>query len=174
MGQDSQRFLTMAMYRRWAYMVVAILVSTWLLDAAVFNFEDDKGILYIRSFDMNQEEFVVTQTELDTGLSHPWARMSVKGLYYLDKVMQWSCIACLLCFFSNRWRVRIATFTALVAGLYYVLLIYYAMQISDVHYATFYPNFKVFLPAVVCQLMILVRQNVIRSSNLRADMELEK
>ena len=153
MGQDSQRFLTMAMYRRWAYMVVAILVSTWLLDAAIFNFEDDKGILYIRSFDMNQEEFVVTQTELDTGLSHPWARMSVKGLYYLDKVMQWGCIACLLCFFSNRW---------------------YAMQISDVHYATFYPNFKVFLPAVVCQLMILVRQNVIRSSNVRADMELEK
>ena len=174
MEQDSQRFLKMAMYRRWAYMVVAILVSTWLLDAAVFNFEDDKGILYIRSFDMNQEEFVVTQTELDTGLSHPWARMSVKGLYYCDKVMQWGCIACLLCFFSNRWRVRIATFTALIAGLYYVLLIYYAMQISDAHYATFYPNFKVFLPAVVCQLMVLVRQNVIRSSNLRADMELEK
>ena len=92
MGQDSQRFLTMAMYRRWAYMVVAILVSTWLLDATVFNFEDDKGILYIRSFDMNQEEFVVTQTELDTGLSHPWVceglvlprQSDAMGLYRLS------------------------------------------------------------------------------------------
>ena len=174
MAQDSQQYLTWAMYRRWAYMAVAILASAVLLDCSVFNFQDDTGIIYIRSFSMNQQVFTVTQTELSTGLSHVWDTMSVKGLYYCVKAMMWGSILCFLCFFSSRWRMRIAILTAFVAGAYYIFLVYYAIKISDLHYATFYPNWKSFLPAVVCQLMILTRTNVIRSSIEKFEFSMEQ
>ena len=174
MAKDSQKYLRMAMYRRWVYMAVAITISALLLNRSVFNFQDDKGIIYVRSFSMNQMEFTVTQTELETGLAHEWTTMSTAGLYYCDKAMLWGSILCLLCFFSDRWRIWIATLTAFIAGAYYIILIYYAMKISDLHYATFYPNFMVFMPAIVCQMMVLTRQNVIRSSIEKYDIEMEQ
>lgn len=152
-----------AMYRRWAYMGIAIIASMVLSMRPVFSFQEDKGIKYVRSFSMTDTEFVVTQTELDTNASQITATMSVKGLHHCNKVMLWGAILCFLCFFSNRWRVRIAIFTAFVAGAYYVLMVVYALRMADEHYATLYPNIMAILPAIVCQMMVLTRHNVLQS-----------
>lgn len=149
-----------AMYRRWVYMAVAIIAAVVLLHHPVCNFLDDKGILYVRSFSMTQEQFVVTQTDLATNISSTTATMSVKGLYYCIKAMIVGVILCFLCFFSDKWRIIIAVVTAFIAGFYYVFLVYYISKIADLHYATVYPNFMAILPAVVCQMMLLVRKNI--------------
>lgn len=161
------------MYRRWAYMAVAIIASAVLFTRPVFSFHEDKGIRYVRSFSMTETHFYVTQTELETHVPEVTASMSVKGLYYCNKVMLWGAILCFLCFFSNTWRVRIATLTAVTAGLYYVFMVYYALRMVDMHYATLYPNLMALLPAIVCQMMVLTRHNVIRSDIDKADSALE-
>ena len=157
-----KRTLT-AMYRRWAYMVIAIAASAFLFTRPVFNFQDDKGIIYVRSFSMDQTTFYVTQTDLQTGRQEVVSTMSVKLLYYCNKLMLWSCILCFLCFFSNQGRMWIALFTALIGGAYYGLMLYYALKISDLHYATLYPHLISALPAVVIEMMILLRHNIVGS-----------
>jgi len=47
-------------------------------------------------------------------------------------------------------------------------MLFYAMQMSSDHYATLYPNIMAILPAIVCQLMVLTRQNIIHQ-NLEAE-----
>ena len=123
---------------------------------------------------MDQKTFYVTQTTLSDHVPEVTATMSVALLYYCNKAMLWGSILCLLCFFSNRWRILIATVTAVIAGVYYVLMVYYAMKMSDDHYATLYPNFMVIWPAIVCQFMVLTRQNVIKQIHDQADEALEK
>ena len=174
MEKDDQKRTLNAMYRRWAYMVIAIAASAFLLTRPVLNFNEDKGIIYIRSFSMDQKTFYVTQTTLTDHVPEVTATMSVALLYYCNKAMLWGSILCLLCFFSNTWRIRIATVTAALAGVYYVLLVYYAIKMSDNHYATLYPNFMVIWPAIVCQFMVLTRQNVIKQIHERADEALEQ
>jgi hypothetical protein len=149
-----------AMYRRWAYMAVAILASALLFLKPVFSFGDDKGIIYVRSFQMDRTHFWVTQTELETGIEHVTAVMSVKWLDRCNKIMLWGSILCLLCFFNNQWRFWIALATSLAAGVYYLFMAYYAMKISDLHYATLYPTVMAILPAIVLQMMVLVQRNV--------------
>ena len=160
------------LYRRWAYMAVAILASALLFLHPVFNFNDDKGIIYIRSFSMDQKTFYVTQTDLKSGVPEITATMSVKWLYTCNKIMLWGSILCLLCFY-NPLRVYITYFIAVVSGMYYVLMSYYAMKISDLHYATLYPNYMCILPAIVCAMMVLTGQNVIRDGVYRADKSME-
>lgn len=155
------------MYRRWAYMLVAILASALLFLRPVFSFQDDKGIIYVRSFQMDKTHFWVTQTELDTGIEHVVSVMSVKWLYRINKMMLWGCIICFLCFWDNRWRFWIALVTACIAGAYYVMMAIYAMKITDDFYATLYPTIMAILPAVVLQMMILVQQNVRREGMYR-------
>lgn len=158
------------MYRRWIYMAIGILASVILLvGKPVFNFQDDKGIIYVRSFSMTQKIFVVTQTELKTGVQHITATMPVKGLYYCNKAMLYGCILCLLCFFSDRGRILIALGTACIAGFYYFLMVHYAMKMSDLHYATLFPNLMSVWPAVVIQMMVLTWRNVLRSGAIVED-----
>ena len=120
-----------AMYRRWAYMLVAIVASAFMFTHPVFNFQEDKGIIYVRSFSMDQKMFYVTQTEIKTGAQEITAVSSVKYLYYCNKAMLWGSIICFLCFFSSRWRISIAIITAFIAGAYYVIMAYYALRIAD-------------------------------------------
>ena len=169
MEQEEPKFDFSAMYRRWAYMLVAIAASAFLFTRPIFNFQEDKGIIYIRSFSMTEKEFVVTQTELATGAKQVTATMSLKGLYYTNKVMLYGCILCFLCFFSKHWRVWICNLTAFVCGVYYAFVIYYAVQMADLHYATLYPNLMIVVPAIVLEMMILTRHNVIIAGQDEAD-----
>jgi len=163
-----------ATVRRRLYMAVAIIASVVLLQRPVFNFQDDKGIMYVRSFSMTEKTFVVTQTELATGIPHVTAVMSTKGLRICNYFMIAGCVLCWLCFFEDRWRVFIALVTALLAGVYYILMIYYAMRMSSDHYATLYPNFMAILPAIVLQMMVFVRRNVFHVNLEAEDNALEK
>ena len=152
-----------AVYRRWAYMLLAIGASIFLFTRPVFNFQEDKGIIYVRSFSMDSKTFYVTQTSLRDGVPEITATMSVKGLYYCNKAILYGCILCFLCFFSKAWRVWICNITAILCGAYYVLMIFYALRIADYHYATLYPNWMAIVPGVILELMILTRHNVIVS-----------
>ena len=162
-----------AMYRRWAYMLVGIVASLLLFLHPVFDFQDDKGIIYIRSFSMDQQTFYVTQTDLETGVGEITATSSVKGLYYCNKAMLWGCILCFLCFFNNPLRITIAYITAATSGFYYILMAYYALELADLHYATIYPNYMAILPAIVCAMTILVAKNVIKTMVNRIDKSME-
>ncbi|MBR0194970.1 MAG: hypothetical protein IJQ32_01835 [Paludibacteraceae bacterium] len=174
MEKKEKNSLFSLMYRRWIYMAIAIAAAAFLQTRPVLNFNEDKGIIYIRSFSMDQKTFYVTQTTLSDHVPEVTATMSVAGLYWCNEAMLWGAVLCLLCFFSNRWRILIATVTAVIAGLYYVLLVYYAIKMSDNHYATLYPNWMVIWPAIVCQMMVLTRQNVIKQIHDQADEAMEK
>ena len=160
------------MLRRWIYMSIAIIAAALLGTRPVFNFQSDTGILYTRSFSMeDQKQFVVTQRELSTGAEEVAAIMSVKGLYYCSKAMLWGSILCLLCFFSYRGRMTLIFVTIAAAGLFYILMIVYAIRMTDQHYATLYPNFAAIWPAIVLQAMLLTRSNMIREKIDEADEE---
>ena len=160
-----------AMHRRWIYMAVAIIAAALMPLKPVFSFQDDRGIIFVRSFSMTETQLVVTQTELETGISHVKNTMSVRGLFYCYLAMLAGSVLTLLCFFNDEWRVWICTFTALVAGLYYVLMAHYAIVISDEYYATLYPNYMAFLPAIVLQMMVLVRRSCIKEMQDTAEEE---
>ncbi len=147
--------------RRWIYMAAAIIASAVLMQRPVFNFQDDKGIIYVRSYEIDTYRVSVVHTRLDNGLKEVADSTSIAGLHYCNLVMLWGSVLCLLAFFSKRWQTYIALFTAIAAGVYYALMIFYAMRISDAMFATLYPNIMAVLPAVVCQMMILTRHNII-------------
>ena len=160
------------MLRRWIYMSIAIIAAALLGTRPVFNFQSDTGILYTRSFSMeDQKQFVVTQRELSTGAEEVAAILSVKGLYYCSKAMLWGSMLCLLCFFSYRGRMTLIFVTVAAAGLFYILMIVYAIRMTDQHYATLYPNFAAIWPAIVLQAMLLTRSNMIREKIDEADEE---
>lgn len=163
-----------AIRKRLAYMLIAIFASWLMFLHPVFNFESDKGIIYTRSFSMDQKTFYVTQTDLKTGVPEITATTSVIWLYRCNKVMLWGSILCLLCFFSDRLRLAISYITTVSSGFYYVLVVYYAMKLADLHYTTLYPNYMIILPGIVCAMMILTSRNVIKSRVESADREMEK
>ena len=172
MGKKKDSLIPPRMLRRWLYMAVAIIAAATLGTRPVFNFQSDTGILYTRSFSMeDQKQFVVTQRELSTGAEEVAAIMSVKGLYYCSKAMLWGSILCLLCFFSYRGRMTLIFVTVAAAGLFYILMIVYAIRMTDQHYATLYPNFAAIWPAIVLQAMLLTRSNMIREKIDEADEE---
>ena len=160
------------MLRRWIYMSIASIAAALLGTRPVFNFQSDTGMLYTRSFSMeDQKQFVVTQRELSTGAEEVAAILSVKGLYYCSMEMRWGSILCLLCFFSYRGRMTLIFVTVAAAGLFYILMIVYAIRMTDQHYATLYPNFAAIWPAIVLQAMLLTRSNMIHEKIDEADEE---
>lgn len=170
--EQKKEIIPLHMMRRWIYMSVAILAAYFLISRPVFNFQKDSGIIYVRSFEMvEQRSVVVTQTDIKSGASEVTDKMSVVGLHYCSMAMLWGSILCLLCFFSFRGRIFFATVAEIAAGAFYILLIVYAMRISEDQYATLYPNLFALLPAVVLEAMALTRRNVIKERVEESDEE---
>ena len=170
MDEEAEKSKRNAILRRLVYMVVAILAAALLPIRPALHFQEDKGIIYVRSFSMDQKALVMTQTALDTGVVANTESMSVKGLYYCYKIMLWGTILCFLCFFKVSWRIVICDVVALAVGVYYVLIVIYAMRIADAYFATFYPDvIAMLLPALVLQGMILTRHSAIQSRMDEAD-----
>jgi len=170
----SAKRIKMAMYRRWAYMAVAVVACLLLYTRPVFTFREDIGIRYIRSFEMTEKRFAVTQTEMATGIQQITATMPVKGLYFCHTAMMIGVVLCLLCFDMRGWRMIVCAVTAGICGLYYVLMVIYAIRMADLHYATVVPTFAAILPAIVLEMMLLTRQTIIRTMFIENDAEEEK
>lgn len=160
MAEDKTKKI--AMYRRWAYMAIAILAAALLPLSSPLSFLQDEGIIYIRSFTMNQERFMMLQTELDSGVTEVAATMSVKGLYYCYWAMLIGAVGALLCMMSPYARLWMCDITMVAAGAYYVLLIIYALRIGDVYFPTIGVSWGTFLPAIVLEMMVLTHGNVHR------------
>ena len=151
-------------WRPWIYMAVALVAALLIRIAPVFSFQEEKGIVHVRNFTMDVKEFVEWRTDLQTGAKHVENTLSVWGLYCCYLVMLCGSIACLLCFFDNYLRFLLCTLVILAAGVYYLLIAYYAIRISDEFFATFYLTLTIVCPAVVLQSMAWVRKDIIRNS----------
>ena len=152
------------MYRRWVYMAVAITATALLTLGPLFSFNEDRGIIYMRSFEMDQHKFIVYQTELENGLVHVNDVISVQGLHWCYIAMLLGSIACFLCFYHTQARIVACFFTIGASAAYYLVGVHYAIEISN-YYATLFPTWIAILPAVVIQMMILTHRNVITYGN---------
>jgi len=150
--------------KRTVYMLAAIISAVLLMKNPVLSFQSDKGIIYIRNYTMDQKMFYVVQTDIATGAEEVSATMSVKGLYYCSWAMLIVTIGCFGCFFNPKWRCHLCNAAIVCASVFYALLVLYVVQITDKYNVTLYPNWAAFLPAVVIQLMLLVRRRTIQSA----------
>ena len=142
-------------------MLVAIAAAMVLRYVPVFEFQGDKGVISNRTYEMDQKNFYAWQTNFDTNERVIVGVVSVKGLYYCDLAMIGTSILCLLCFFSDRWRIWLTLITVLLCGAYYALMAYYAMHRSDEWFPTIYPTLAAILPAVVLEAMVLTRKSLL-------------
>ena len=147
MSEFADKAKKIAMYRRLAYMAIAIIAAALMAVKPPFSFQSDQGIKYIRSFSMTQKEFVVTQTDLKTGAAQATETMSVKGLYYCYRVMLACSILCLFFIIHTRARVVMCYLTILAIGVITSIpaLTGYSRSITDVvydsqRYAALTPN----------------------------------
>ncbi|MBR6017711.1 MAG: hypothetical protein IK073_03725 [Paludibacteraceae bacterium] len=149
-------------FKRWLFMFVAIAAAMTLRYVPVFEFQGDKGIVSNRTYEMDQKNFYAWQTDFETNERVLVGVVSVKGLYYTNLAMIALSVLCLLCFFSDRWRIWLSLVTVLVAGSYYAFMIFYAVKISNEWFPTLYPNLAAILPAVVIEAMVLTRKSLLR------------
>ena len=153
-------------------MLVAIAAAMVLRYVPVFDFQGDKGVKSNRTYEMDQKNFYAYQTDFDTNERVIVGVVSVKGLYYCNLAMIGTSLLCLLCFFSDQWRIWLSLITVILCGAYYALMAYYAMRISNEWFPTLYPNLAAILPAVVLEAMVLTRKSLlqdIRHSDERLD-----
>lgn len=126
----------------------------------LLSFLSDTGMTYVRSFTMNQHTVEQIQTHLQNGSTELVSSMSVSGLWYCYVALLVCCVLCLLCLVDNRRCLQASALTILVAAVYYVLMLVYILLIVNKFCVTFYPNIGVFMPAIVIQMMILLRHNI--------------
>ena len=149
-------------YKRWLFMLVAISAAMALRYVPVFDFQSDKGVISNRTYEMDQKNFYAWQTNFDTNERVIVGVVSVKGLYYCNLAMIGTSLLCLLCFFSDQWRIWLSLITVILCGAYYALMAYYAMRISNEWFPTLYPNLAAILPAVVLEAMVLTRKSLLQ------------
>ena len=75
---------------RWVYMFSALVAAVAMNYFTVLSFQPDRGIIYIRSYEMTQTVFRVTQTKLDN--SEESEVVAVISLKWLNRA-KWAIIA---------------------------------------------------------------------------------
>ena len=157
--------------KRLIFILLAIIATLVLKDHPVFSFQEDKGIIYIRSFTMDNYDFYVIQTNISTGASDIIDIMSVSGLHFCAWAILVVCGLTFIWFWDDVWRMRLCVLAAVLAGVYYIIMIYYALEITDEYFTTLYPNIFAVLPAIVLQLMLIVRRSIARTLRSQNDDE---
>ena len=79
-------------------------------------------------------------------------------------------IACLLAFYPTQLRIYLSLLTMGAGGLFYVFWIYYDVKISG-EYATLWPTWTSFMPAVAIAMMVAVYRNVMKHGHYFDDIE---
>ena len=155
--EDKSKKRKQQFIRRWVRLILAIVSSIILMNKPVYNFPDEKGIVYNRTYVMTPRTFEVHHVALDSGLDKLVGTMSVKGLFYVALAMLIGSIVCTLFYIDHKIRILACTITAFLAGGYYLLMIYYALQLSDNFFMILYPNLYALLPCVVLVTMLTIR-----------------
>ena len=159
-GKNKNKSKRHRLLLKWGRLVLAIVSSIILLNKPVFNFIDEKGIVSVKTYKITTRTFEMHYVDMKTGLDELVGAMSISGLFYGALAIMVGCFLCALLYESHRIRILLSSITAFMAGAYYLLMAYYAMKISDLHYATLYPTVMAILPAIVLQMMVLVQRNV--------------
>lgn len=147
---------------RWGRLVLAIAASILLLNKPVFNAIDEKGLENLRTYKITTRTFEVHHIDYATGLDKLMGTMSLKGLFYGAWAILLGCVVCTLFYGNLQVRILAASITAILAGSYYLLMVYYAIQLSQKFYLIFYPNLIALLPAVILIIMLYIRNYTVR------------
>ena len=147
---------------KWGRLVLAIVSSIILLNKPVFNFIDEKGLENTRTYIMTTRTFEVHHIEMATGIDKLMGTMSVKGFFYGALAMLIGSVVCTIFYSLHRFRILISTITAFLAGTYYLLMMYYAIRLSQEFFLILYPNWIALLPVVVLVTMLWIRKDTLR------------
>ena len=147
---------------KWGRLVLAIVSSIILLNKPVFNFIDEKGIENTRTYVMTTRTFEVHHIEMATGIDKLMGTMSVKGFFYGALAILIGCVVCTVFYSFHRFRILISTITAFAAGTYYMIMMYYAIRLSQEFFLILYPNWVALLPVVVLVTMLWIRKDTLR------------
>ena len=147
---------------KWGRLVLAIVSSILLLNKPVFNFIDEKGLENTRTYVMTTRTFEVHHIEMATGIDKLMWTMSVKGLFYGALAILIGCIGCTVFYPLHRLRILISSITAFAAGTYYLIMMYYAIRLSQKFFLILYPNWVALLPVVVLVTMLWIRKDTVR------------
>ena len=58
-------------------------------------------------------------------------------------------------------RILTCSITAFLAGAYYLIMVYYAIRLSDEFYMILYPNFFALLPVAILIIMLSIRKETV-------------
>lgn len=147
---------------KWGRLLLAIVSSILLLNKPVFNFIDEKGLENTRTYVMTTRTFEVHHIEIATGMDKLMGAMSVKGLFYGALAILLGCIVCTLCYEDLQIRILSASITAFMSGSYYLLMMYYAIRLSQKFFLILYPNLIALLPVVILLTMLSIRNHTVR------------
>lgn len=161
-GKNKNRNKRNRLLLKWGRLVLAIVSSIILLNKPVFNFIDEKGLENTRTYVMTTRTFEVHHIEMATGIDKLMGTMSVKGFFYGALAILIGCIVCALLYESHRLRILISTITAFAAGTYYLIMMYYAIRLSQEFFLIIYPNWIALLPVVVLITMLWIRKDTLR------------
>ena len=143
---------------KWVRIIIAIAASVLLLNKPVFKCPDEPGLQSNRIYIMTPHTFEVHHIDMTTGLDKLMGTMSVKGLFYGALAILIGCVLCAIFNDEPPLLFLASRITAFLAGVYYLIIMYYAIQISQDFYAIVYPNFITFLPVVVLIAMLTLRK----------------
>ena len=71
---------------------------------------------------------------MTTGLDELVGAMSVKGFFYGALAMLIGSVVCTIFYSFHRLRILICTITAFAAGTYYLIMMYYAIRLSQEYF----------------------------------------
>ena len=147
---------------KWGRLVLAIVSSIILLNKPVFNFIDEKGIISVKTYKITTRTFEMHFVDMKTGLDELVGAMSISGLFYGALAIMVGCFLCALLYESHRIRILICSITAFMAGTYYLIMMYYAIRLSQEFCLILYPNWVALLPAIVLLTMLWIRKDTLR------------
>jgi hypothetical protein len=161
-GKNKNKSKRNRLLLKWGRLVLAIVSSIILLNKPVFNFIDEKGIVSVKTYKITTRTFEMHHVDMKTGLDELVGAMSISGLFYGALAILIGCIVCTVFYSLHRFRILICTITAFAAGTYYLIMMYYAIRLSQKFFLILYPNWVALLPVVVLVTMLWIRKDTVR------------
>lgn len=147
--------------RKWGRLILAIVSSVLLLNKPVYDFPDEPGMENVRTYTMTTRTFEVHHIEMATGMDTLMGTMSVKGLFFGALAILLGSVVCTVFYSDHIVRVLSSMITACLAGGYYLIMIYYAVRLSQEFFLIIYPNWIAILPLVVLLSMLSIRKETV-------------